>query len=108
MPSQSQGVLDQSSHCCTDGGAQSVSDLECDFVKVRLDIFETGVENVVHLGLCGHLWEVFVAVYHLHNVYHLIAQLLPDFLPTDLSLLLIGQVDHINFDAPNFPGNALV
>lgn len=106
--SQSQGVLNQSSHRCTDGGAQSVSDLEGDFVKVWLDIFEAGVENVVHLGLRGHLWEVFVAVDHLHNVYHLLAQLLPDFLPTNLSLLLIGQVDDVHFDAPNFPGNALV
>lgn len=108
MPSQSQSVFNQSSHCCTDRCAQSVSDLECDFVEVRLHVFEAGVENVVHLRLCGHLWEVFVAVYHLHNVYHLLAQLLPYFLPADLSLLLIGQVDDVNFDAPNFPGNAFV
>lgn len=107
-PSQSQSVFNQSSHCCADRCAHSVSDLECDFVEVRLDIFETGVENVVHLRLCWHLWKVFVAVYHFHHIYHLLAQLFSYFLPADLSLLLIGQVDDINFDAPNFPGNAFV
>lgn len=108
MPSQGQRVFNQPPHRCADGCPQSVSDLECDFVQVGLDIFETGVEHVVHLGLRGHLGEVLVAVYHLHHVDHLLAQLLPNLLPADLPLLLVGQVDDVHFDAPHFPGNAFV
>lgn len=106
--SQCKGVFNQPSHCCTDRGAQGVSDLECDFVQVRLDIFETGVKNVVHFRLGGHLWQVLMTVYYLNNVDHLLAQLLTHFLPADLSLLLIGQVNNANLDAPHFPGDTLV
>lgn len=45
---------------------------------------------------------------HLHNVDHLLAQLLAHFLPADLSLLLVGQVDNIDLDAPDLPGNTLI
>lgn len=106
--SQCQGVFNQPPHCCAYRGAQGVSDLVCDFVKVGLDIFETGVKNIVHFRLGGHLWQVFVAIYDLNNVDHLLAQLLAHFLPADLSLLLIGQVDNVDLDAPHFPGNTLV
>lgn len=106
--SQCQGVFNQPSHRCAYRGAQRVSDLECDFVKIWLDIFETGVKDVVHFRLGGHLWQVFVAVDDFNNIDHLLAQFLAYFLPADLSLLLIGQVDNVDLDAPHFPGNTLV
>lgn len=106
--SQCQGVFNQPSHRCAYRGAERVSDLECDLVKVRLDVFETGVEHVVHLGLGGHLWQVLVAVYDLDDVDHLLAQLLAHLLPADLSLLLGGEVDDVDLDAPHLPRDALV
>lgn len=106
--SQCQGVFNQPSHCRAYRGTKSVCDLVCDFVQVGLDIFETGVENIVHFRLGGHLWQVFVAVYDLNDIDHLLAQLLAHFLPADLPLLLVGQVDNVDLDAPHFPGNTLV
>lgn len=105
---QCQSVFYQPPHGGAYRRAQWVRDLVGDLVKVGLDIFKTGVKNIVHFRLGGHLWQVFVTVYDLDNINHLLAELLSNFLPADLSLLLIGQVDNIDFDAPHFPGNALV
>ena len=106
--SQRQCVFDKPPHGCAYRRAQRVSDLKGDFVKVGLDVLEAGVKHVVHFGLGWHFWQVFVAVDDLNDVDHLLTKLLPHFLPTDLPLLLIGQVDNVHLYAPHLPGNALV
>lgn len=107
-PSESQSVFNQPPHRCADGGAQSLSDLKCDFVQIGLHVFKAGVEHVVHFGLGGHLWQVFMAMHHLHHVDDLLAQLLADLFPADLSLLLVRQTDNVHLEVPNFPGDTLV
>lgn len=94
--SQSQSVFNQPPHGCANRGAQSFSDLKCDFVQIWLHIFKAGVKNVVHFRLGGHLWQVLMAIDYLNNINDLLAQLLPNFFPADLSLLLISQADNVH------------
>lgn len=105
---QCQCVFDQPPHGSAHWRTQRICDLVRDLVQIRLDVFQTRVEHIVHLWLCGHLGKILMTVNHLHDVDDFLAELFANFFPADLTLLFVGQVHHVHLDAPDLPRDAFI
>merc|ERR550534_3438414 len=99
VPQESPNHVDPNSR--TAHVSSAVANLE----KMGLHVVETCVEDQFQIRGVWHFGHKLIFVHHLRHIEGFLAENFAQFFPPLQSLVLVGQVDHLHSNSPQFPRN---